>query len=234
MFAAVLIAALHLPLVLMYHRVDVSSPGDPTSQALTVTPAQFDDEMALLAHDGFEAISIDQYALRVKLHEPTDRVVLLTFDDGYSDQYRFAVPILARYGYSATFFVNTGSIGQRNHLSWQQLRDMQAGGMSIEAHGVHHVDLATLPVARQAFEIEQCIASLREHLGGPVVAFAYPSGAFDANTMRLVAGSGMEYAFTTDAARRLWDSPYDLARIRIKRGLDAARFAQLLGLPQAP
>src|SRR5579875_2843052 len=116
MFAAVLIAALHLPLVLMYHRVDVSSPADPTSQALTVSPSQFDAEMAVLARDGYAAISMDEYRLRLKRHQPTNRVVLVTFDDGYSDQYRFAVPILVRYGYSATFFVNTGTIGRQNHL----------------------------------------------------------------------------------------------------------------------
>ena len=216
----------------MYHRVDVFSPADPTSQALTVSPAQFDAEMAELARDGFEAISVDQYALRMKLHATTDRVVLVTFDDGYSDQYRFAVPILERYGYAATFFVNTATIGRHNHLSWQQLRDMEDEGMSIEAHGVHHVDLAALTPARQTIEIQQCVASLRAHLGENVVAFAYPSGAFDADTMRIVADSGLAFGFTTDASRRLWtNSPYDLARIRIKRGLPPAQFAQLLGLP---
>ncbi len=232
MFAAVLIAALHVPLVLMYHRVDVSSPADPTSQALTVSPAQFDAEMGVLARDGWEAISMDQYTLRLKLHQPTDRVILVTFDDGYSDQYRYAVPILVRYGYSATFFVNTGTIGRHNHLNWEQLRNMQDQGMSIEAHGVDHVDLAALPPARQALEIDRCVASLRQHLGAPVIAFAYPSGAFDAATMRIVAGSGMTFGFTTDASRRLWtNSPYDLSRIRIGRGLASQQFAQLLGLP---
>jgi peptidoglycan/xylan/chitin deacetylase (PgdA/CDA1 family) len=210
----------------------VSSPADPTSQALTVSPEQFDAEMAVLARDGLEAISMDQYMLRLKLHEQIDRVVLVTFDDGYSDQYQYAVPILARYGYSATFFVNTATIGRRNHLSWQQLRDMEDGGMSIEPHGVDHVDLAALPPERQAFEIGHCVASLREHLGEPIVAFAYPSGAFDAATMRIVAGSGMAFGFTTDPARRLWsNSPYDLSRVRIKRGLAPLQFAQLLGLP---
>jgi peptidoglycan/xylan/chitin deacetylase (PgdA/CDA1 family) len=232
MFAVVLIAALHVPLVLMYHRVDVSSPADPMSQALTVSPEQFDAEMGALARDGLEAISVDQYVLRLKLREPTDRVVLVTFDDGYSDQYRYAVPILARYGYSGTFFVNTATIGRHNHLSWEQLRDMEDEGMSIEAHGVDHVDLAALPPARQEFEIDGCVASLREHLREPVVAFAYPSGAFDAVTMRIVASDGIALGFTTDPARRLWtNSPYDLSRIRIKRGLAPAQFAQLLGLP---
>lgn len=216
----------------MYHRVDVSSPADPTSRALTVSPVQFDAEMDVLAREGLEAISVDQYLLRLKLHEPTDHVVLVTFDDGYSDQYRYAVPILARYGYAATFFVNTATIGRLNHLSWEQLRDMEDEGMSIEAHGVDHVDLAALPPARQAFEIDHCVAALREHLGEPVVAFAYPSGAFDAATMRIVAGTGMTFGFTTDPARRLWiNSPYDLSRIRIKSGLAPAQFAQLLGLP---
>jgi hypothetical protein len=64
-----------------------------------------------------------------------------------------------------------------------------------------------------------------------VLAFAYPSGAFDAETMRLVHASGLEFGFTTDAARRWSDSPYDLSRIRIKSGLDPSLFAKLLGVP---
>ena len=109
--------------------------------------------------------------------------------------------------------------------------------MSIEAHGVDHVDLAALPPARQAFEIDHCVASLRAHLGEPVIAFAYPSGAFDAATMRIVEDSGMTFGFTTDPARRLWinSAVRSLAHPHQTRlGAGAVRAVVGLALTQIP
>lgn len=216
----------------MYHRVDVWAPPDRISQALTISPRQFSDEMAQLALRGLRAVSLDEYYERLRQNRPLDRVVLVTFDDGYADQYEYAVPILKRYGFGATFFVNSGTVGAPRHLTWSELRAMRDAGMSIEAHGIDHVDLAALPPSRQAREIDGCIASLRLNLREPVLGFAYPSGAFDAETMRLVRESGIAFGFTTDAARRWSDSPYDLARLRVENGLGTMQFDEMIDARQ--
>ena len=230
---AALLAVLNFPLVLMYHRVDVSSPGDRISRALTVSPKQFDDEMGLLARRGFTAVSLDRFYELAHAGRPLDRLVLVTFDDGYSDQYRYAVPILQRYHFAGTFFVNTGTIGDARHMNWQELQTMREAGMSIEAHGVDHVDLAALAPARQAAEIEKCVLTLEERLATPVRAFAYPSGAFDMATVDIVRQTGIAFAFTTDAFRMLQrGSPYELARVRVKSGLDDREFSELLPAPK--
>lgn len=227
--AVALLAVLNFPVVFMYHRVDVSSPGDRVSRALTVSPKQFDDEMALLARRGFTAVSLDRFYELARTGKPLDHLVLVTFDDGYRDQYEYAVPILERYHFAGTFFVNTGTIGDARHMSWQELQTMRDAGMSIEAHGVDHVDLAALAPAKQAVEIDRCVLTLEERLAEPVRAFAYPSGAFDLATVDIVRQAGVTFAFTTDAFRTLQrGSPYELARVRVKSGLDDREFMELL------
>ncbi len=175
-------------------------------------------------------MSLDQFYELVRDKKPTENVVLVTFDDGYGDQYRYAVPILLRYHFGATFFVNTGTVGKARHVTWQELHEMERDGMSIEAHGVDHVDLAQLASARQAFEILTCIRTLEENLGTPVHAFAYPSGEYDAQTVDIVREAGLSYAFTTDPFRTLVSgSPYELSRRRVVGGLDDAAFGRLVG-----
>jgi peptidoglycan/xylan/chitin deacetylase (PgdA/CDA1 family) len=217
----------------MYHRVDVSSPGDRISRALTVSPKQFDGEMALLARRGFTAVSFDRFYELARAGKPLDRLVLVTFDDGYSDQYQYAVPILERYHFGGTFFVNTGTIGDSRHMSWQELQTKRTAGMSIEAHGVDHVDLAELSPAQQTIEIDRCVQTLELRLASPVRAFAYPSGAFDLATVGIVRQAGVAFAFTTDAFRTLQPgSPYELARVRVASGLDDREFNELLPAPK--
>jgi peptidoglycan/xylan/chitin deacetylase (PgdA/CDA1 family) len=162
-------------------------------------------------------------------HRPLEHEVLLTFDDGYSDQYRYAFPLLRRYGDVATFFVNVGTIGTARHLSWQEVERMARAGMSIGCHGVNHADLSTLGASEQSYQIDRCVAMLSAHLHASVLAYAYPSGAFDAQTIELEQQVGLLFGFTTDP-RFQTDarSPYELTRRRIRSGMTPAAFATLL------
>jgi peptidoglycan/xylan/chitin deacetylase (PgdA/CDA1 family) len=214
----------------MYHRVDVSAPADHISQALTVSPAQFAAELEYLQVNGIRTIGIADLERAVAEDKPLGRAVLITFDDGYGDQFRYAFPILERFGAQATFFVNTGSVGTARHLSWPEINLMRAAGMSIECHGVDHVDLALLDANRQRYEIDDCIRSLERHLQAPVLAYAYPSGAFDAQTIEIEQQAGLLFGFTTDPSFQTQsDSPYELTRLRVTSGMSEAGFAALIG-----
>jgi peptidoglycan/xylan/chitin deacetylase (PgdA/CDA1 family) len=161
--------------------------------------------------------------------ESLQHAVLLTFDDGYSDQFRYAFPILQRLRERATFFVNTGTIGTAGHLTWPQVEAMAQSGMSVECHGVDHVDLGSLGSDEQAYQIDSCISALHTHLRGSVLAFAYPSGGFNASTIDIVRAAGVLFGFTTDP-RFQTDvrSPYQITRIRIVSGMSDAYFAGLV------
>lgn len=224
---AVLLA---FPTVLMYHRVDVSAPSDYISEALTVSPAQFAGELQYLHDQGLHTVGIAELERDLRDHRSVARDVLITFDDGYADQFSFAFPILQRYGDVATFFVNVGTIGTPRHMSWDDVETMARAGMSIGCHGVTHVDLAELGASAQSYQIDRCVQTLSARLHSGVLAYAYPSGAFDAETIALEQQAGLIFGFTTDPRFQTdAQSPYELTRRRIKSGMTAADFAALFG-----
>ncbi len=227
--STLLAVLLAIPMVLMYHRVDVASPSDHTSRTLTVSPAQFEAELRYLHASGLRTIGIAELERDVAEGRKPERAVLITFDDGYRDQFRYAFPILQRFGDRAIFFVNTGNVGKSRHLTWREIDIMHRAGMSIECHGVDHVDLALLNAAAQQYEIDDCIRSLEGHLHDAVQAYAYPSGAFDAQTISIEERAGLRFGFTTDASFQTQrDSPYELTRLRVTSGLSDAGFAALI------
>jgi peptidoglycan/xylan/chitin deacetylase (PgdA/CDA1 family) len=213
----------------MYHRVDVSSPSDHTSRALTVSPAQFEAELRYLHAKGFQTLGIAEFERDVAEGRMPERAVLITFDDGYGDQFRYAFPILERFGDRAIFFVNTGDVGRTRHLTWDEIDVMHWAGMSIECHGVDHVDLASLDATAQAYQIDDCVRSLQGHLHDAVQAYAYPSGAFDAQTITIEERAGLLFGFTTDPSFQTQrDSPYELTRLRVTSEMSDAKFAALI------
>ena len=127
--------------VLLYHGIDVAPrPSGPYS----ITQAEFARQMAMLASDGFHAISIAQYARFAggDVAGLPDRPILITFDDGRLDSYQGADAVLARYGMRATMFVITANAdaAKPGYLSWPQLRAMAAGGrwdLQEHAHAGH-------------------------------------------------------------------------------------------------
>src|SRR5690348_417827 len=129
------------PPILMYHRVDVDRPAGRVAQELTVSPRQLQAQLAFLRARGIAGISMADLNGRLREGRGLNHTVVLTFDDGYADQYRYAVPLLRRYGARATFYIVTGNVGRRGHLTWDDLRAMLAQGMDIAAHGMQHDDL---------------------------------------------------------------------------------------------
>jgi peptidoglycan/xylan/chitin deacetylase (PgdA/CDA1 family) len=218
------------PTVLMYHRVDVTAPSDYVSQALTVSPAQFAAELQYLHDRGLRTVGIAELERDLLAHRSVAREVLLTFDDGYADQFRYAFPILQRYGDVATFFVNVGTLDTPRHMRWDEVEAMSRAGMSIGCHGVTHADLSELAAPAQSYQIDRCVQMLSAHLHSTVLAYAYPSGAFDAQTIALEQQAGLIFGFTTDPRFQMdAESPYELTRRRVKSGMSAADFAAIFG-----
>jgi peptidoglycan/xylan/chitin deacetylase (PgdA/CDA1 family) len=115
-------------------------------------------------------------------------VVTIGFDDGTADQLG-ALPILQAHGMTATFFVNSGSIGDPEHLSWADLHTLFDAGNEIAGHTVNHVNLAPLTTA----EARQEVCTDRNNLlveGFPATSFAYPFGSFDSDTEQVVRDCG--------------------------------------------
>lgn len=115
-------------------------------------------------------------------------VVTIQFDDGNADQYQ-ALALLNAHGMHATFYVNTGFIGDSAHLSWSQLQDLFAAGNDIGGHTLTHTNLKKLKTADAQHQVCQDRDNLISN-GLQPTAFAYPFGSFDSSTEQVVAYCG--------------------------------------------
>ncbi|MFC2340938.1 MAG: polysaccharide deacetylase family protein, partial [Selenomonas artemidis] len=127
-------------LVLNYHMVN------SMFISLAVEPEDFDWQMKYLVDHGYHTITPDElYDFLAGTGELPERPVLITFDDGYVDNYTTAYPILKKYNLKATIFVVTGFLSKRKgYLTWDQLREMEQHGITIESHTVTHAPLPEL------------------------------------------------------------------------------------------
>jgi peptidoglycan/xylan/chitin deacetylase (PgdA/CDA1 family) len=115
-------------------------------------------------------------------------VVTIQFDDGNADQFA-ALPILQAHGMVATFYVNSGPVGDASHMTWTQLTDLAAAGNEIAGHTITHANLKHLKTAPARAEVCGDRVALFDH-GFQPVSFAYPFGAFDDGTEAVVAACG--------------------------------------------
>jgi peptidoglycan/xylan/chitin deacetylase (PgdA/CDA1 family) len=199
----------HGPLVriLTYHRVNDTHPRD----RLTVHPDSFAAQMEEL-RASWAVLSLDDAVSALRGERPIPaRAVAITFDDGYRDNFTFAVPVLERFGFPATFFIATGYIGtsttlDRYHaccaedgmLDWDQVGEMRARGHAIGGHGREHLELARLSPAAARAEIDGCRDDIARRLGTPASLFCYPRGSETPEVRRAVASSGFLAACTVE------------------------------------
>lgn len=213
------------PPILMYHRVDVDRPDDAVGRSLTVAPGQLDAQLAFLRSHGLHVISMESFYRLLVAGKPLDSVVVATFDDGYEDQYRYAMPLLRRYGDQATFYIVTGSIGRARHMPWSDLSAMAADGMDIAAHGVAHDDLSLMTPAQQRYQIEASVSTLRLRLRVPVDSYAYPSGRFNRATLTAVRGAGVPLGVTTDRNYVIKpETSLEMTRVRVRSAWTLMQF----------
>jgi peptidoglycan/xylan/chitin deacetylase (PgdA/CDA1 family) len=119
---------------------------------------------------------------------PSPTVVTIQFDDGTADQHG-ALALLNAHGMHATFYVNSGAIGDAEHLSWAQLGELAAAGNEIAGHTVTHANVKKLKTGPARQEICGDRVALFDH-GFQPVSFAYPFGSFDAGAKAVVAACG--------------------------------------------
>jgi peptidoglycan/xylan/chitin deacetylase (PgdA/CDA1 family) len=217
------------PPILMYHRVDVDRPADAVGRQLTVSPEEFAEQLSYLKSSGITAISMAELEHRLAAGEPLDHVVAITFDDGYADQFTYALPILRRFGAEATFYIVTETVDTPRHLTWAQLKIMRAIGQDIAAHGLQHEDLSLMTPAGQARQIEGSISALQTRLHARIDSYGYPSGRFNRETLALMREAGVDLAVTTDPAFVIPpENRFELPRLRVQGGWNLAHFASAL------
>ncbi len=201
--------------VLMYHKI----PDAPlaTKHQIFVTKENFAKHLAYFKSHGLSPITFRDYqdfaSARRPLAEFPKRPLVLTFDDGYLDNYTNLLPLMQQYGYRGVLYL-LGDFEVR-HNQWDlavdptepradlmneaQKQAFVAAGWEIGAHTQSHPRLAALPPAAAATEIASSKAELERRLGIEVLSFAYPYGDLSPATKQLVAEAGFTYAVATDS-----------------------------------
>jgi len=228
-------------LILMYHAI-----GQPREAASTfVMPAQrFAQQMAWLKRMGYHPISLEQFlACQRENVMPAAHSVVITFDDGYADNYTYALPIIRQYDIPATLFVVTGFVGLANHwdaggdlqgrplMSWLQIQEMAAQGIDFGAHSRTHPVLTAISSAEAENEIAESRELLENKLGIPVHFFAYPYGEFDPSIQAMVGDAGFTASCTIHTGlNTLLTSPLALCRAEVQGTDSWLRFWLMLWL----
>jgi len=200
--------------ILVYHSVMPHHPGQTAEQrVLDVDDSVFVRQLRYLVDNGYHVVSfralVDALEGRDTLPK---RSVVLTFDDGWENQYHHAFPILRRFGMTATFFVFTTPIGTDGRLmTWEQLRELQAAGMTIGSHTRTHPILPDYHAALHN-EVAMSREDIKEHLGRAPEFFAYPFGEWDAESAAWARKAGYRAARTYRGGA--WNAPSDLYHLR--------------------
>lgn len=181
--------------VLLYHHV---SDGRTDLPALTVTTAEFERQMALLRGAGFETISPRQFIAYMEEEAVTlpAKPVLITFDDGYEDNYTHAFPVLQRFGFSAVIFMVDINIDRDGRLSSRQIREMAAQGIAFGSHSVTHPNLTTLSGRELRHEVRDGKRKLEKLTRKEAELFSYPYGYFNLPAWEAADMAGYKAAFT--------------------------------------
>jgi peptidoglycan/xylan/chitin deacetylase (PgdA/CDA1 family) len=206
-----------VPILMYHHLQDLPDGASELLQTWTVAPANFDAQMNLLAQRGYHTITMAQLVGQLKGGKPLPaRPIVISFDDGWAEQYSVAFPILKKHNLIGTFFVYTRPLDHAQFMSWAQLQEMTTAGMDVQAHTLTHPHLRALTPDEAMKEISESKTILETRLGKPIVAFAYTFGEYNASIIDMLKRAGYESAVTLAAGfDQRADELFTLHRIRV-------------------
>jgi peptidoglycan/xylan/chitin deacetylase (PgdA/CDA1 family) len=207
--------------VLLYHYVRPWTGLTALGQGLSVTPERFAAQMEELVRLKYHAITPESLRAAIDHHARLPRnPILITFDDGYADQYMNALPVLKKLHLTATFFIISDFVGRKDYVTQDMLKDMDRSGLAIiGAHTVHHEALATISSAMCKKEVVDSKIALEKILGHDVTDFAYPFGSLSKTAETQVAQAGFHTAFSTLLGEIHTSSTlFTLRRMRVANG----------------
>lgn len=175
--------------ILQYHHVSSSTPA-----STSISPKQFEVHLQYLHDNNFKVVPLSELVDNIKNKKPlADKTVAITFDDAYIDVLTNGKPILDKFSYPYTIYVNPGIINRNetntksHYLSWTQLKALAEDGVIIANHGYEHDSMSRTPdsltqkewLQKQTDLLLKAEAQIKEHTGQSWKYFAYPYGEYD-------------------------------------------------------
>lgn len=193
--------------ILLYHNID-----HHCSDRFIISPAQFKNHLRLLKALRYRSITLSEVPNVIADNKSGSPIVVLTFDDGYEDNYTSALPLLKQYGMKATLFTAAGWVGLNNewdrdkrkrqfrHMGWDELREWTRCGMEIGSHTINHIRLNEITTEdKLRNEILGSKQILEEKLQQPIRTFSYPWGKYHDLAKKMVREAGYQLAVTMNS-----------------------------------
>ena len=201
--------------IMMYHRIDAGV----TTELDTVSPEVFELQMAFLKTHGYHILSVDELVDGLKQGKELPRnSVVITFDDGYENNFLYAFPVLKKYQFPAMFFISPGRRGTlrgNKYLELDQIKIMLDGGMDFGSHGMTQAYLPDSSEEEQLYEIQESKRVLEQELGVPIEYFAYPIGGFGEGIKDKIKEADYKAAFATNRGHDRFNKDlYEINRIK--------------------
>lgn len=221
--------------VLLYHRV-INDPSLAGKHGTYVTTKQLEAHLEYLHKNNYTPISFEDLSM-IDRFDKEKKYVILTFDDGYEDNYTLLFPMLKKFNFKAVIFMVTG----KKENTWDyldegrtfplleraQILEMNKYGIEFGAHTMNHVDLTKVEVSEAKREIEGSREALEQLLGKKVSAFAYPYGSVNETVKELVKKAGFKYGISTVVGPlAIHEDIFNIRRIIAHPDTNLSRFAR--------
>lgn len=212
--------------VLMYHSI-----SNTTGNEIQLSKNLFEAQMKLLKDKNYTTLSLDELYDFITFNKPIPKKsVVLTFDDGYVDNYLNAYPILKKYNFRATIFVITDNVDKYSHtINSSQIKEMSLNGIDIMSHTEKHENLSILTYDKQLYSLKTSKRFLEKVTNKKTDYIAYPYGQWNKDTLKAAEDSGYTMAFSTSGT---WtdksDGIYKLDRVYISSNFGLSEFERRL------
>jgi peptidoglycan/xylan/chitin deacetylase (PgdA/CDA1 family) len=214
-------------IVLNYHLLTDAAGRD----AWTLTPAEFDEHLAVLGPHLKQPDWFLQHAKDPALRR--DPSVLLTVDDGFLSDYDLLYSQLMAQGRIPGFmsFLPMAFIGRDGRLTWDMVCEMDRNGVLIGSHGLNHLDLTKCPDHELDDELQTSKAVLEQHLSRPVTHFAFPYGRFTKRVWDRALKAGYTHLFTIQLGHHQGFEDFLYSRLCVRSEMDAAYMRRHIANP---
>ncbi|MGF1571849.1 MAG: polysaccharide deacetylase family protein [Sumerlaeia bacterium] len=214
--------------ILMYHHI-ASAPSDAGKHHVLYVPRhEFAAQLDALQSMGYKTVTSTEYQKTLAAQNSRQKVVWITFDDGFLNNYEVALPELQARGMVATFFVvvnRTLVQPEAHYMTPQMLLNLEAAGMEVASHTLSHPRLSNLPEPDILQELQQSRTLLEAHLGKPQPAFCFPYGDHNRAVLSAVQQAGYSLSVSTIRGNKNTEADrWRLKRIMIGPGRTGGKF----------
>ena len=230
--------------ILMYHSVsnDFESGISPYYRVVT-NPQRFAEQMQRLNESGYRGVSLEEVLAAQDCNpDNKQRLVGITFDDGFRDFFTTAWPSLQQHKFTATVYLPTAFISKprrsflnRECLTWDEVRDLRKQGVRFGSHTVNHPKLYELPWPEIKRELTQSKLKMEGETGEKIFSFAYPYAfpqedrRFTSQLTNVLRESGYRSCVTTIVGRfQTGDAPFLIKRLPVNSCDDQSLFSAKL------